>query len=301
MNNVVVPALVDHASNRLASLVRLRNGSIVAKRSGSPPTPDLVLWEYEASPYCRHVRETLCILGLRVRIKPCPRETLRREGAFSAAAKHKPEVAKRGRILFPFLHDRSADVALNESSAIVAHLWRTYGESVVERPRSDTLLDPSTLPRPLFFALLAAPSGVRPWPSAGLMMAQPVPATPQVAHLVLHGNEANGARPVANPRAPCAPAHPTRLTVPTAASSCAAHRGHTLGAGASLRAAGRVRARACERHGQPGAPAPRGPEPRLPLRGRRARGARALGRALSRGGRPRSLLRRASAGAEPRR
>ena len=191
--------MLSRWSNRLASLSRLRNGSVVAPRSA--PKPDLVLYEYEASPYCRRVRETLCILGLPALIKPCPRETLRREGAFSAEAKHKREiVASGGRLLFPFLADRTAGVVMNESSAIVTHLWKAYG-SGLERPRTDILLH-DALPRPLSFALLAAPSGLRPWPSCGLMMASPARSEAQVAPLILHGNEANGARRPPQPQLP---------------------------------------------------------------------------------------------------
>ena len=107
-----IPPSIDRATSRLASLIRLRNGGAIAVRSGPAPTPSLVLYEYEASPYCRRVREALCVLGLSVEVRPCPRETLRREGAFGGGARHKPEVIEQGgRLLFPFLHDRTADVS----------------------------------------------------------------------------------------------------------------------------------------------------------------------------------------------
>ena len=71
--------------------------------------PELILYEYEASPYCRRVRETLCVLGLRALILPCPRETLRLEGAYGSLARHKHKIkALGGHLLFPFLEDRTA-------------------------------------------------------------------------------------------------------------------------------------------------------------------------------------------------
>ena len=177
----------------LASAIRLHNGRLIAKRDGrrpesseSMPTPRLELFEYEASPYCRLVRETLCVLGLRALIRPCPRETLRFEGAFSPASPHRAEAQARGaRLSFPFLHDHSAGVALNESRAICDHLWRTYGAHV-ERPWQDEMLNGGSLPRLLEFALLAAPSGLRPLPSHGLLAA---PSRQPERPLVLYGCE----------------------------------------------------------------------------------------------------------------
>ena len=140
------------------------------------------LFEYEASPWCRRVRETLCVLGLPALIRPCPRETLRVEGAYSTLARHKPGV--KGRLKFPYLVDHTADVALNDSRDIVEHLWNRYGDGV-ERPRADALLNGGTLPRLIDFGLLAGPSGFRPWAGCGLTVA-PRRRPPSRS---LHGNE----------------------------------------------------------------------------------------------------------------
>jgi len=177
--------------HRLASAARLWNGAHVAPRAGALPTPELLLWEYEASPYCRRVRETMCVLGLRALVLPCPRETLRLEGAYSSASRHKPKVKSLGgRLLFPFLHDRTAGVTLNQSSEICEHLWSAYG-SDVERPRVDSLLNGAQLPRAIDFALLAAPSGLRPFPWCGLMAADPTALADGLsdAPLIVHGCE----------------------------------------------------------------------------------------------------------------
>ena len=183
-------ASFDRITLTLAQRARLGNGAaFAARRNGTaPPTPDLVLYEYEASPYCRRAREALGVLGLTALIKPCPRETLRREGAFSSLARHKPGVVERGgRLLFPYLDDKTAGVALNESRAIVDHLWQSYGTDVQERPAADEYLNGGTLPRPIDFALLAAPSGLRPWPSAGLLAASA--SRDAELPLILHGSE----------------------------------------------------------------------------------------------------------------
>ena len=73
-----IPPSVDRATSRLASLIRLRNGGALAVRSGPAPTPRLVLYEYEASPYCRRVREALCVLGLAVEVRRCLGDGLQR-------------------------------------------------------------------------------------------------------------------------------------------------------------------------------------------------------------------------------
>lgn len=89
-----------------------------------------------------------------------------------------------GALLFPFLLDKTSGVALNGSSDIVQHLWRSYGEDV-HQSRLDSLLN-GGLPKQLDFPLLASPSALRPWAEAGLMLApSKAPAMP----LVLHGCE----------------------------------------------------------------------------------------------------------------
>ena len=170
-------------------------------RSRPAPRPQLTLYEYEASPWCRRVRETLCVLELEADVRPCPRSTLRVEGAYSSTSVHKPEVTRAGgRLLFPFLVDHTAGVALNQSATIVEHLWTAYGADVVERPAVDrwlngrpaldverVVLEASLLSKLVDFMLLAAPSGARPWAHCGLFEA-PVAKRPE-RPLVLHACE----------------------------------------------------------------------------------------------------------------
>ena len=188
-------------ASSIASALRLWNGATSAVRSRPAPRPQLTLYEYEASPWCRRVRETLCVLDLEADVRPCPRATLRVEGAYSSTSVYKPEVREAGgRLLFPFLVDHTAGVALNQSAAIVEHLWTAYGTDVVERPAVDRwlngrpaldveriALEASLLPKLVDFVLLAAPSGARPWAHCGLFEA-PVAKRPE-RPLLLHACE----------------------------------------------------------------------------------------------------------------
>jgi glutaredoxin len=92
------------------------------------PSKRLIVYEYEGCPFCRKVREALSTLALDAEIRPCPRETLATYG-FSSESRFRPEVkAKGGSLRFPFLVDEGNNVAMYESSEIVAYLWREYGD-----------------------------------------------------------------------------------------------------------------------------------------------------------------------------
>jgi hypothetical protein len=183
----------DRWSSRIASQLRLNAARAAAPRS-QPPPPNhhLTLYEYEASPWCRLVREHLTILDLKVHIRPCPRQTLWLEGAYSSDSRFRPEAMElfekkahdssdRDDVLtFPLLVDRTDStqdpVVISESSDILQHLWDRYGESVVPTPtesaaadRPDQHVNSSRIPFPLRFLSLAGPSYLRPWPRCGLM------------------------------------------------------------------------------------------------------------------------------------
>ena len=184
---------------RAPTTLRSGRGGTALPRTAPPPTPQLVLYEYEASPWCRLVREHTTHLGLSVTVKPAPRETLLAEGAFSKASRYRGEAlgwlhASDGVVQedggfgsdglqFPILVDATgastngaldgaapgvAPVVLSESKAIISHLWRKYGDGVV-RPPMDKILSGERLPFVVRFASLAGPSGMRPFPSCGLL------------------------------------------------------------------------------------------------------------------------------------
>ena len=81
------------------------------------PAPPLILYEFEACPFCRRVREALDALDLEAEIRPCPK----------GGRRYRPEaIARGGRPQFPYLVDPSTSVALYESSDIVSYLYGRY-------------------------------------------------------------------------------------------------------------------------------------------------------------------------------
>jgi glutathione S-transferase len=106
--------------NLFAGTVRGWRGS-VARRKRSQALPKLLkLYDIEACPYCRLVREVLTELDLDVMILPCPR----------GGTRFRPEAVKLGgKALFPLLVDENTGTTLYESADIVAYLRRTYGRA----------------------------------------------------------------------------------------------------------------------------------------------------------------------------
>lgn len=112
---------VDVATSLLATTARLGMGVIVGKL-GARPDKLLELYDIEASPYCRKVREALSILDLQAMIFPCPREGKR----------FRPLVQERGgKQQFPWFVDPNSGVSMYESDEIVKYLFRTYGDGDV--------------------------------------------------------------------------------------------------------------------------------------------------------------------------
>lgn len=108
----------DVATSLMTSVSRLGLGHGVG-RLGTRPEQPLILYEYEACPFCRKVREALTQLDLSVEIRPCPR----------GGQRFRPEVVRHGgREQFPYLIDPNAGVALYESEAIVQYLFDQYGD-----------------------------------------------------------------------------------------------------------------------------------------------------------------------------
>ena len=108
------------ATSLLASALRLGLGARVVAL-GPRPTEPPVLYDFEACPYCRKVREAISMLDLVVDLKPCP------EGG----SRYRPALAKLApRVRVPTLVDPGAAKetrVLQESEAIVRHLFARYG------------------------------------------------------------------------------------------------------------------------------------------------------------------------------
>lgn len=107
------------AGARLTSWLRAGEGARV-EGAGPRPVEPLVLFEFEACPFCRRVREALTRLDLEASIRPCPKGGRRHRDALLELG---------GKAQFPFLVDPNAGLAIYESSEIVAHLERAYGRA----------------------------------------------------------------------------------------------------------------------------------------------------------------------------
>ena len=105
---------LNDASGMLASAVRLGLGTNV--RPSREPAEPLELWSFEASPFCRIVREALCSLEVPYRLHNVA------QGSPSRAA----FVERSGKMMVPYLVDPNTQVELFESADIVAYLERTY-------------------------------------------------------------------------------------------------------------------------------------------------------------------------------
>lgn len=91
-------------------------GCLVLKAVPQPEKP-IILYDMEACPYCRRVREVLTALHLDVEIRPCPKG-----GRF-----FRPEAeALGGKQQFPLLVDHNTGKVIYESEDIVEYLFRQY-------------------------------------------------------------------------------------------------------------------------------------------------------------------------------
>ena len=108
---------LDVATSLGATLARLGNGAGLSAL-GSRPAQPLELFEFEACPYCRKVREALTALDLDVVIRPCPK----------GAPRFREDLKQRGgKALFPYLVDPNTGKEMYESDEIVAYLYQEYG------------------------------------------------------------------------------------------------------------------------------------------------------------------------------
>ena len=108
---------VDVTTSWIASVARHGAGLAVSPLGARPKTR-LILYEFEACPYCRKVREAASMLDLELEVRPCPK----------GGARFRCEVvAQGGKAMFPYLVDPDAGVAMYESDAIIAHLYARYG------------------------------------------------------------------------------------------------------------------------------------------------------------------------------
>ena len=107
----------DVLNSTLTSTLRLWRGTN-ARGSVKQPTRHLKLYEFEACPYCRLVREALTELDLDALIYPTPH----------GGKRFRPKVVELGgKRQFPFLVDPNTGESMYESDAIIEYLYRRYG------------------------------------------------------------------------------------------------------------------------------------------------------------------------------
>lgn len=115
--------LMNLSSSLLATFSEQGRG-IQASAAGRQPAEPLELYDMEACPFCRVVREALTDLDLDAMIYPCPKGGLR----------FRPLVEKLGGVQqFPFLMDPNTDEAFYESVDIVEYLYQHYGNRPAPR------------------------------------------------------------------------------------------------------------------------------------------------------------------------
>ncbi|MFI4979606.1 MAG: glutathione S-transferase N-terminal domain-containing protein [Nevskiales bacterium] len=109
---------IDALINLFAGTVRGWRGSIALSRKPQQPAQRLKLYEFEACPYCRLVREALTEMDLDALILPCP----------AGGSRFRPAAVKLGgKPQFPLLVDDNTGRIVYESDAIVDYLKQTYG------------------------------------------------------------------------------------------------------------------------------------------------------------------------------
>ncbi|EKX40534.1 hypothetical protein GUITHDRAFT_75402, partial [Guillardia theta CCMP2712] len=118
---------METALTGFSSMARLPWGSQVSPLAASRPQPPLPIkiYEFEACPFCRLVREVITFLDLEVEVYPCPK----------GSQFHRAIVEEKGgRQMFPFLVDENTGVSMYESSEIVRYLLRTYANGAETPP-----------------------------------------------------------------------------------------------------------------------------------------------------------------------
>jgi glutathione S-transferase len=145
-----LPRPIDIGSAWLVGVARLGAG-LEAAHLGKRPEQPLELYEFEACPFCRRVREMLTMLDLDAIIRPCPK----------GGTRYRPEVVRRGgKAQFPYLVDPNSGRALYESKEIVRYLASSYGDGTL--PLLDGLPTVDAASAAVAFAVRPTRSRARP-------------------------------------------------------------------------------------------------------------------------------------------
>jgi glutathione S-transferase len=111
------PGLLTNGTSLLASVPRFGLGT--RYRAARTPDEPLELYSFEASPFCRIVRETLSSLEIPYLLHNVAKGSPSRD-----------DFAKRsGKMMVPYLADPNTGTEMFESADIVRYLEKTYAES----------------------------------------------------------------------------------------------------------------------------------------------------------------------------
>uniref|UniRef100_A0A0C9RQ24 TSA: Wollemia nobilis Ref_Wollemi_Transcript_26295_1278 transcribed RNA sequence n=1 Tax=Wollemia nobilis TaxID=56998 RepID=A0A0C9RQ24_9CONI len=117
-------AVFEVVTSGMASISRLPWGSkalldvATMREEKGQPERLLQLYEFEACPFCRRVREAFTELDLSAEIYTCPKGSVRHRELVRRAG---------GKEQFPYLVDPNTGVSLYESGDIVKYLFQKYG------------------------------------------------------------------------------------------------------------------------------------------------------------------------------
>jgi len=115
---------LDIGTSFAATLLRVPAGLAVSAIGPRPKRP-LELYEFEACPFCRKVREALSMLDLEAVVYPCPK----------GGRRFREHVKQHGGILqFPYIVDPNTGTAMYESDDIIAYLYERYGNGAIPLP-----------------------------------------------------------------------------------------------------------------------------------------------------------------------
>jgi glutathione S-transferase len=142
---------LDVLNSTLSSTLRFWRGTNV-RGAARQPKRHLELYEFEACPYCRLVREALTELDLDALIYPTPH----------GGRRFRPKVEKLGgKQQFPYLSDPNSGKSMYESADIIDYLYRRYGK----RPAPARLLRPLEISSSVLAGIPRLRAGSRARPS----------------------------------------------------------------------------------------------------------------------------------------
>uniref|UniRef100_A0A0G4I0W8 GST N-terminal domain-containing protein n=1 Tax=Chromera velia CCMP2878 TaxID=1169474 RepID=A0A0G4I0W8_9ALVE len=166
-------------------LTRVTIGGLAFKghENCNRPAKLLILYEFEACPFCKKVREALGVLNLDYMCYPCPRETFKKRGVVKESRYRGEALAKGRKAQFPLLIDENTGTTMYESDAIIDYLFTKYGNTAQKSLIWNLLY--SQIPQ-LNAVLLFLVSLLRTLPEHGLLR---IPSRRPEKPLELYGTE----------------------------------------------------------------------------------------------------------------